>query len=207
MVDKVFADWQGNPENEFPHLDTKRKIAPFGSKQFNKFTLTNIPPAKTLDYESNLCYCYDCDLKHDFDKVKLPKRERPNKPRKQTKEMGRGRADIEYKPIKYKPEPKPRCRPPGRLDEECKGVTFHKLLFTQITISVGITLPNHIGLEVNYRICFGNATCEKGLISVFGNPGIMKKNLKISSEHFRIQEDTVRMKLYTLRLGAQSVTL
>ena len=197
MVDKVFADWQGNPENEFPHLDTKRKIAPFGSKQFNKFTLTNIPPAKTLDFESNLCYCYDCDLKQDFDKVKLPKRERPNNPRKQTKEMGRGRADIEYKPIKYKPEPKTRCTPPDRLDEECKGVTFHKLLFTQITISVGITLPNHIGLEVNYRICFGNATCEKGLISVFGNPGIMKKNLKISSEHFRIQEDTVRMKLYT----------
>ena len=187
MVDKVFADWQGNPEKEFPHLDTKRKIAPFGSKRFNKFTLTNIPPAKTLDFESNLCYCYDCDLKQDFDKVKLPKRER----------LQNRRNDIEYKPITYKPEPKTRCRPPGRLDEECKGVTFHKLLFTQITISVGITLPNHIGLEVNYRICFGNATCEKGLISVFGNPGIVKKNLKISSEHFRIQEDTVRMKLYT----------
>ena len=181
MVDKLFADWQGNPENEFPHLDTKRKIAPFGSKQFNKFTLTNIPPAKTLDFESNLCYCYDCDLKQDFDKVKLTKRERP-KIRKQT--------DKKFKPKKD-------CRPPGRLDEECKGVTFHKLLFTQITISVGITLPNHIGLEVNYRICFGNATCEKGLISVFGNPGIVKKNLDISSEHFRIQEDTVRMKLYT----------
>ena len=74
MVDKVFADWQGNPENEFPHLDTKRKIAPFGSKQFNKFTLTNIPPAKTLDFESNLCYCYDCDLEQDFYEVKLPKR-------------------------------------------------------------------------------------------------------------------------------------
>jgi hypothetical protein len=74
MVDKVFADWQGNPDNEFPHLDTKRKIAPFGSKQFNKFTLTNIPPAKTLDFESNLCYCYDCDLEQDFNKVKLPER-------------------------------------------------------------------------------------------------------------------------------------
>ena len=96
MVDKVFADWQGNPENEFPHLDTKRKIAPFGSKQFNKFTLTNIPPAKTLDFESNLCYCYDCDLKQDFEKVKLPKRQRPKHIRKETKGMGRGRDDIEY---------------------------------------------------------------------------------------------------------------
>ena len=195
MVDKVFADWQGNPENEFPLLDTKRKIAPFGSKQFNKFTLTNIPPAKTLDFESNLCYCYDCDLKQDFDKVKLPKRERPMA---RNRKDGKDRKDIEYKPIKYKPEVEPKndCRPPGRLDEECKDVTFHKLLFTQITIAVGITLPNHIGLEVNYRICFGNATCEKGLISVFGNPGTLKDS-QISSEHFLIQEDTVRMKLYT----------
>ena len=89
------------------------------------------------------------------------------------------------------------CRPRIRLDkDECEGIMFHKCLFTQITISVGITIPNYIGLEVNYKICFGNATCEKGLISVFGNPGIVKKNLKISSEHFRIQEDTVRMKLY-----------
>ena len=95
------------------------------------------------------------------------------------------------------PSPSCGCRPPGSIDvEECKSVTFHECLFTRITISVGITIPNHIGLEVNYRICFGNTTCEKGLISVFGNPGIMKKNLKISSEHFRIQEDMVRMKLY-----------
>ena len=197
MVDKVFADWQGNPENEFPHLDTKRKIAPFGSKQFNKFTLTNIPPAKTLDFESNLCYCYDCDLKQDFDKVKLPKRQRSisKNIRSEKKVMGRRRDGIEYKPIKYKPETKKDCsRSPGKLDEECEGVTFHKLLFTQITISVGITLPKHIGLEVNYKICFGNATCEKGLISIFGNPGALGKDKSITSEHFNIQEDKVRMK-------------
>ena len=90
------------------------------------------------------------------------------------------------------------CRPPVSLDEdECEGVTFHECLFTQITISVGITLPNHIGLEVNYKICFGNATCQKGVISVFGNPGAtVQKNLPINSEHFVIMEDTVRMILY-----------
>ena len=96
------------------------------------------------------------------------------------------------------------CRPPVSLDEdECEGVTFHECLFTQITISVGITIPNHIGLEVNYKICFGNATCEKGLISVFGNPGTLKDS-QISSEHFLIQEDTVRMKLYIYKTALSS---
>ena len=74
MVDKVFADWQKNSEHESPNLDTERRIAPFGSTEFNKFRLTNIPPDKTLDFESNLCYCYDCDLEQDFNEVKLPKR-------------------------------------------------------------------------------------------------------------------------------------
>ena len=74
MVDKVFSDWQKNNEHESPILDTKRIIAPFGSTQFNKFRLTNIPPDKTLDFESNLCYCYDCDLEQDFNEVKLPVR-------------------------------------------------------------------------------------------------------------------------------------
>ena len=67
----------------------------------------------------------------------------------------------------------------------------------KITTSVGITIPNHVGLEVNYKICFGNETCENGLISVFGNPGDLDKNLAISSEHFNIREDMVRMKLHT----------
>ena len=74
MVDKVFADWQKKPKSKSPNLDTDRKLVPFGNKKYNKFTLTNIPPAKTLDFESNLCYCYDCDLEQDFDMVKLPKR-------------------------------------------------------------------------------------------------------------------------------------
>jgi hypothetical protein len=84
------------------------------------------------------------------------------------------------------------CRPPDSIDvDECEGVTFHQCLFTQITISVGITMPNHIGLYVNYKICFGNTTCKKGVISVFGNPGT-RKDSQISSEHFFIREDTVR---------------
>ena len=74
MVDKVFADWQNNPESEPPNLDTRRIIQPFDSEEFNKYTLTKIPPAKTLDFESNLCYCYDCDLDQDFNEVKLPER-------------------------------------------------------------------------------------------------------------------------------------
>ena len=74
MVDKVFADWQKTPQHKSPSLDTNRILAPFGSEKYNKYTLTNIPPAKTLDFESNLCYCYDCDLEQDFNEVKLPER-------------------------------------------------------------------------------------------------------------------------------------
>ena len=90
------------------------------------------------------------------------------------------------------------CRSPFTLDvDECKGVKVHKCLFTGITISVGLTIPNHVPLEVNYKICFGNATCQKGVFSVFGNPGVtVQKNLPINSEHFVILEDTVRMILY-----------
>ena len=102
--------------------------------------------------------------------------------------------------LEASPSPSCGCRPPGSIDEEfeeCKGVTFHKCLFTRITISVGITIPNHIRLTVNYKICFGNKTCQKGWISVFGNPGTVKKDLQISSEDFLIREDMVRMMLYT----------
>ena len=90
------------------------------------------------------------------------------------------------------------CRPPKHVDvDECKDVKFHKCLFTHITTSVGITIPNHFPVEVNYKICFGNATCQKGVISVFGNPGAtVQKNLPINSEHFVILEDRVRMILY-----------
>ena len=89
------------------------------------------------------------------------------------------------------------CRSPFTLDvDECKDVKVDKCLFTRITISVGITVPNYVRLSVNYRICFGNATCEKGLISVFGNPGLQKDS-PISSDHFYIREDYVRMILYT----------
>ena len=84
------------------------------------------------------------------------------------------------------------CRPPGSNDvDECEDDTFHQCLFTRITISVGITMPNHIGLFVGYKICFDDTTCKKGAISVFGNPGT-QKNSQISSEHFSIREDTVR---------------
>ena len=61
-MDKVFADWQKKPESIIPHLDNWRKLAPFDSSKHNKYPLTNISPAKTLDFESNLCYCYDCDI-------------------------------------------------------------------------------------------------------------------------------------------------
>ena len=195
MVDKVFADWQGNPKNEVPKLDTHRKIAPFGNTEVNKFTLTNIPPSESWDYESNLCYCYNCDLENNFLDIKLPKR---------TGHISPGGLPLFYfPPSPQRPafsiyEPTPNCEPfypsPSRVGASCN---INQEKAPKITISVGITIPNHIGLEVNYKICFGNATCENGWISVFGNPGDLDKNLAISSENFNIQEDTVRMKLHT----------
>ena len=90
------------------------------------------------------------------------------------------------------------CRSPGTFYvDECKDVKVHKCLFTHIGISVGITIPNNFPVEVNYKICFGDATCQKGVISVFGNPGAtVQENLPINSEHFVILEDTVRIILY-----------
>ena len=96
------------------------------------------------------------------------------------------------------------CRSPGTFHEdECKDVKVHKCLFTRIEISLGITLPNRIGLSVNYRICFGNATCRKGGIPVFGNPGTLQKDVPISSDHFYVREDYVRMIMYKRLNGQQ----
>ena len=200
MVDKVFADWQGNPKNEFPNLDTQRRIVPFGYTEFNKFTLTNQPPAKTLDFESNLCYCYNCDLEKGFWDIHLPERTGQFLPG--------GQPEFAYIESFGAPQaPKQVCfRPrPSPPSVECQGVLIHENT-PKITISVGITVPNHIGLEVNYKICFGNANCEEGLISVFGNPGTFDKDLSISSEHFNIREDTVRMKLRTKFNGISGFT-
>ena len=106
MVDKVFADWQKNPKSKSPNLETRRILVPFGNTTYNKFTLTNIPPAKTLDFESNLCYCYDCDLDQDFDTVKLPER---------TGEFLSGSQPI-FEPIEaiaeYDPRPEPSYQSP-----------------------------------------------------------------------------------------------
>ena len=199
MVDKVFADWQGNPDNEFPNLDTQRRIAPFGNTEFNKFTLTNQSPAKTLDFESNLCYCYNCDLvEENFFEVFLPERTGQFLPGGQPEfddYVSYPKAALDFCGLDYSP-----------ISVECQDVPFHQGT-TQITISVGITVPNHIGLEVNYKICFGNTTCEDGLISVFGNPGAVEKDLSIRSEHFNIREDEVRMKLHTKLNGISGYTL
>ena len=188
MVDKVFADWQGNPDNESPKLDTHRKIAPFGYTEFNKFTLTNQPPAKTLDFESNLCYCYNCDLEKGFWDISLPERTGNFLPG--------GQPEFEhFVPLAAFGAP---AAPPCELKPPVPSTEcINQAKTPKITTSVGITIPNHVGLEVNYKICFGNETCENGLISVFGNPGDLDKNLAISSEHFNIREDMVRMKLHT----------
>ena len=74
FVDKIFADWQANSVNNLPTLDKERIIAPFGNPDINKFDLTNISPAKSLDFESNLCYCYDCDQPKNFIGLNLPTR-------------------------------------------------------------------------------------------------------------------------------------
>ena len=73
-MDKTFADWQANPVNNLPTLDKERIIAPFGNPDYNKFDLTNISPAKSLDFESKLCYCYDCDQPKNFIGLNLPTR-------------------------------------------------------------------------------------------------------------------------------------
>ena len=73
-MDKIFADWQANPVNNLPTLDKERIIAPFGNPDYNKFDLTNISPAKSLDFESKLCYCYDCDQPKNFIDLNLPTR-------------------------------------------------------------------------------------------------------------------------------------
>ena len=36
----------------------------FTDSRHNHFELTQKSQKQTLDYENNLCYCYDCDLKY-----------------------------------------------------------------------------------------------------------------------------------------------
>jgi hypothetical protein len=42
------------------------KMLFFTDPHYNPFKLTNKTQRQAIDYEENLCYCYDCDLEQDL---------------------------------------------------------------------------------------------------------------------------------------------
>jgi len=63
-VDKVWAERQDNQEL-LPMTNSELGdtiLRPFEDPNHNPFKLTNKTQKQALNYEENLCYCYDCDL-------------------------------------------------------------------------------------------------------------------------------------------------
>ena len=111
----------------------------FTDAAHNPFELTQKSQKEALDYEKNLCYCYDCDLEEllsdssDSSDSKNP--------------------FIESKKISF---------PNGTL-------VLQKYRFYKVKFYIGLIVPKDIGGKtVTYKLCYQKDNCTSGKTSFFG---------------------------------------
>ena len=120
----------------------------FTDSAHNPFELTQKSQKKALDYENNLCYCYDCDLKklshnqfgHNFrvDKSSSIESKDPF---------------VENQKISF---------PNGTLVSQ-------KYRFYKVKSYIGLIAPKDIGGKtVAYKLCYKKDNCTSGETSFFG---------------------------------------
>ena len=127
--------------------------------------LTQKPQKEALDYEKNLCYCYDCDLeKSNPDTPKPP----PKSP------------SISYDPFVEKEEI---SFPNGTLISQ-------QIRFYKVKSYIGLVAPKHIGGKIlSYKICYKKDNCTSGETALFGT--IIQADdakIPINKENFGIHE-------------------
>ena len=142
----------------------------FTDAAYNPFQLTQKSQKQALDYEKNLCYCYDCDLVESSSRFKaLPSSQRDSK-----------NPFEENKKISY---------PNGTL-------VLQKYRFYKVKFYIGLIAPKHIGGKtVTYKLCYQKDNCTSGKTSFFGAFSQPEKSKKpIDKENFVIHEILISRK-------------
>ena len=97
-----------------------------------------------MDYEKNLCYCYDCDLEKST----------PENP-------------------KHPPESPSISRDPFVEKEEISfsngTLIQQKIRFYKVKSYIGLVAPKHIGGKIlSYKMCYKKDNCTSGETALFG---------------------------------------
>ena len=141
------------------------KHCPLTDVAHNPFTLTRKAQKEALDYEKNLCYCYDCDLeKSNPENPKHP----PESP------------SISHDPFVEKEE----------IGFSNGTLIQQKIRFYKVKSFIGLVAPKHIGGKIlSYKICYKKDKCTSGKTALFGT--IIKPNrtkIPINKENLVIHE-------------------
>ena len=118
-----------------------------------------------MDYEKNLCYCYDCDLeKSNPENPKHP----PESP------------SISHDPFVEKEE----------IGFSNGTLIQQKIRFYKVKSYIGLVAPKQIGGKIlSYKICYKKDNCTSGKTALFGT--IIKPNrtkIPINKENLVIHE-------------------
>ena len=143
----------------------------FTDAAHNPFELTQKSQKQALDYEKNLCYCYDCDLEKSSQRFKaLPSSLRDSK-----------NPFVENKKISY---------PNGTL-------VLQKYRFYKVKFYIGLIVPKNGkgGKTVTYKLCYQKDNCTSGKTSFFGAISRPEKSkILIGKENFVIHEILISRK-------------
>ena len=112
----------------------------FTDSTHNPFELTQKSQEKALDYENNLCYCYDCDLKES-----------------KTSKSSPTKSKDPFVEIKKR-----------KLSNNGRSVS-QKYRFYKVKSYIGLIVPKDLGEKtVAYKLCYEKDNCTSGETSFFG---------------------------------------
>ena len=138
----------------------------FTDAAHNPFELTQKSQKQALDYEKNLCYCYDCDQLTSHALNYLP--------------SDKKNPFIESKKISF---------PNGTLVSQ-------KYRFYKVKFYIGLIVPKDIGGKtVTYKLCYQKDNCTSGKTSFFGAMSQPEKSkIPIDKENLVVHEILISRK-------------
>ena len=111
----------------------------FTDSAHNPFELTQKSQKKALDYENNLCYCYDCDLKELKMDKSFPTKSKDPFVENEKKSLSNGRS------------------------------VSQKYRFYKVKSYIGLIVPKDLGeKKVAYKLCYEKDNCTSGETNFFG---------------------------------------
>ena len=199
FVEKVFVDWQKLVENyreqywyswAGPRPSSQRILAPFDNPKFNPFDLTRITPYDSMDYQTNLCYCYD-----DCHNVESRGREENCETRYET--------TFEQYNETYQigiEVPHTECYQVPRQEESIVPEPFSGPV-AEKAVEIGTIIPADLdgGYSIKFSICDFSNNCMKKRMGKFGaspnNDKVIDVNQQIiNSENFQLITEEINLK-------------